>query len=341
MLRRHIEERERRWHSRDTNRHRRPFEWGIEHLELLNGSDPRSVLDRYARDAIAESDRFFTPEPGGGFRYDGFHLSFPSPVQTPYAVNNTVRARFFEADGPLAVIVLPQWNAQPDSHIGLCRVLRRFGVSALRMSLPYHDDRLPDHLQRAEYLVGPNIGRTISSNRQAVLEVRRAADWLEARGYTRLGVLGTSLGSCVGFLAMTHDPRLAYNAFIHVSTLFADVVWNGLSTAHVRESLESTVNLDELRRWWAPISPAPFVSRLAGGRRPMLFLAGRYDLSFPFELTRKAFTEMDRLEIAHDRVILPCGHYTMAMAPFREMAGFQVVRFFRRHRGGTRPSTST
>jgi hypothetical protein len=132
---------------------------------------------------------------------------------------------------------------------------------------------------------------------------------------------------------MAHDPRLEYNAFIHVSSLFADVVWHGLSTSHVRESLEPSVSLDELRRLWAPISPMPFIPRLRGSRRPMLFLAGKYDLSFPYGLTELAFREFDRNDIRHERMILPCGHYTMAMFPFREMVGFQVVKFFRRYRG--------
>jgi len=336
MLRSHIEGRERRWHNRDTNRHSRPFEWGIEHLglniDLNNGADPRDALARYADDAVAESDRFYTPEPCDSFEFDGFNLSFPSPLESPYAVNNVVRGRFFDGGGRLAVIVLPQWNAQPGSHLGLCRILARFGVSALRMSLPYHDQRRPDHLERAEYLVGPSVGRTMATNRQAILEVRRAADWLESRGYERLGVLGTSIGSCVGFLAMAHDERLEYNAYIHVSSLFADVVWNGLSTSHVRESLESGVGLDELRRLWAPISPQPFIPRMRGSRKPMLFLAGRYDLSFPYDLTELAFTEFERHDIRHERIILPCGHYTMAMFPFREIVGFSVVKFFRRYR---------
>jgi hypothetical protein len=332
MLRRHIEGRERRWHNRDSNRHARPFDWGLEHLELTNGTDPRASLESYVESAIADSERFFTPEPTGDFTFDGYNLSFPSPMTTPYEENNTVRARFFPAAGPLALIVLPQWNAQPGSHLGLCRVLQRFGISALRMSLPYHDQRRPADLERADFLVGPNIGQTIATNRQAILEVRRGADWLEAQGYTRLGVLGTSIGSCVGFLAMAHDTRLEYNAFIHVSSLFADVVWNGLSTSHVRESLEKGINLEDLRRLWSLISPYPFIQRLEGSRRPMLFLSGKYDLSFPFDLTQLAFSEFDRFDIAHERVILPCGHYTMAMFPFREIIGFQIVKFFRRYR---------
>jgi hypothetical protein len=136
----------------------------------------------------------------------------------------------------------------------------------------------------------------------------------------------------VGFLAMAHDPRLRYNAFIHVSSMFADVVWTGLSTSHLRETLESELDLDELRGFWAPISPLPFIPRLAGSRNPLLVITGKYDLTFPYELSLQTLDEFARHDIGFERLILPCGHYTMAMFPFREIVGFSVVRFFRRYR---------
>jgi len=332
MLRNHIERRERRWHERDTNRHRRPFEWGLEHLGLGNGSDPLGALVAFAATAIEHSEAFYACPPAEDYVLDGDVLRFPSASETPYPVNNTVWSRYFPAGGRAAVILLPQWNAQPDSHIGLSKLLQRMGISALRLSLPYHDRRRPEPLERAEYLIGPNIGRTLASTRQAVLDVRRAADWLSGRGYSRLGVLGTSIGSCVGFLALTHDPRFEAAAFIHVSSHFADVVWQGLSTQHVREALEPVITLADLRRVWAPISPYPFIPRLGAARPGMLILSGRYDLSFPFELAQISFREFDRHRIPHDRILLPCGHYTMGHFPFNVAAGFRIAKFFRRLR---------
>ena len=47
-----------------------------------------------------------------------------------------------------AVVVLPQWNADAEGHVGLCRLMNRFGLSALRLSLPYHDARMPPELRR-------------------------------------------------------------------------------------------------------------------------------------------------------------------------------------------------
>ena len=101
------------------------------------------------------------------------------------------------------------------------------GISALRLSMPYHDIRRPAELERSDYAVSANIGRTISACRQAVVDIRCCLDWLEEQGYEHFGVLGTSLGSCYAYLASAHDPRLRVNAFNHASTSFGDVVWAG------------------------------------------------------------------------------------------------------------------
>jgi len=41
------------------------------------------------------------------------------------------------------------------------------GMAALRMSLPYHDRRMPPELRRADYIVSSNIVRTLQVCRQA------------------------------------------------------------------------------------------------------------------------------------------------------------------------------
>jgi hypothetical protein len=116
----------------------------------------------------------------------------------------------------------------------------RFGLTALRLSLPYHDARRPAELQRADYIVSSNLGRTLHANRQAVLDIRRTVDWLAREGFERIGIIGTSLGSCLSMLAMAHDERVRAGAFNHISPFFADVVWRGLSTRYVRDGLGGT-----------------------------------------------------------------------------------------------------
>jgi len=327
MIRTYIERREKFLHGRDTNRKSLPFEWGVEHVDLVANGDPASALHEYATDALVNSPTFYSCSPAADYEFDGEILKFSSAIKTPSAENNTVYGRVFDAGKDLAVVVLPQWNCKWDGQIQLCRVLQRAGIASVRLSMPYHHQRKPANLERSEYLISSNIGRTLAATRQAVLDARRTADWLLDRGYCRVGVVGTSIGSCVGFLAFAHDERFSAGVFIHVSSFFADVVWKGLSTSHVRKSLVDCIGLTQLRYLWSPISPYPFIQRLRHSKRRLLMLAGRFDPTFLPELSQQTFDEFDRCRIAYEQEWLPCGHYTMGEFPFSAVVGYRVVRF--------------
>ena len=290
------------WHSqRDTNRVVRPFEWGLSFVsDHVNGDDPRSVLRLHTERVLESSDEFYALPQIVDFGLNGDYLTWTSAIQTPDPENNIARARYFPVEpkktshARTAIVVLPQWNAQPDSHVEACRIFNYLGISALRLTLPYHEERRPPELERADHLVGSNIGRTIQSMRQAVLDTRAAVKWLrEEAGYERIGILGTSIGSCIAFLAFTHDPSIDVGIFNHVSGYVADVVWQGISTQHVRAGIENHLSLEELREFWKPISPVPFIPRLLQMEsRPMRFIAARYDLTFPIDLTRQVIAEV-------------------------------------------------
>ena len=117
-------------------------------------------------------------------------LRFTSPERTPYPENDLVNARWYPAPAhkdparpKQAIVVMPQWNADAFSHNSLCTIFNRMGVSALRLSKPYHDIRRPTELERSDYAVSANIGRTLSACRQAVVDIRCCIDWLEDQGY--------------------------------------------------------------------------------------------------------------------------------------------------------------
>ena len=345
MLKRWIQIKERHFATRDTNRIVRPFEWGAEFIkEHVNGDDPRQLFRQHTQDVMRRSEEFYQLPAITDYKLTNEQLTWTSAVHTPSVENNTVTARFFPA--PLkkgkaasvsehrpAVVILPQWNAQPESHVDLCRVLQRLGISALRLTLPYHEARRPPELERADHLVSSNVGRTIQSVRQAVLDARAAVNWLiEHGGYDSIGILGTSIGSCTAFLTFAHDERIDVGVFNHVSGYFADVVWHGLSTEHVRAGFKDEVTLEELREYWLPISPMPFIPRLLRMReRPIRFIAARYDLTFPADLSRDVISEARGHKIALDVAWLPCGHYTSGEAPWKYLDGWKIASFFRKH----------
>ena len=312
----------------------RPFEWGLEWIEGLGGTHEDAVerLAAWASQTVANSEAFFALPPCDDYTLDGDRLSFPSAVTTPHPENNIVRARYFpetsERGRKRAVVVLPQWNADLEGHVGLCRLLNRFGISAVRLSLPYHDLRMPPELRRADYIVSANVGRTAQVCRQAVLDARRAIAWLATQGYESIGILGTSLGSCLAMLTAAHEPLVRAAALNHISPYFADVIWEGLSTAHVREGLDGQIDLDALRRIWMPISPFPYLERVRG--KHVLLVYARYDLTFPVTLSRMLVSEFRRRGVEPQVAVLPCGHYSIGVTPFKWIDGLILCRFMSR-----------
>ncbi len=325
---------ERRLAAAATDRVARPFEWGTDWLagEPIPPGDPRVALQAWGEATLARSDAFYRVDPAADYALRGDLLTFTSAVHTPHPENNLVRARYFpdrsEKGRRRAVVVLPQWNSDAEGHVGLCRLLNRFGVSALRLSLPYHDARMPPELTRADYIVSANVGRTAQVCRQAVKDARQAIAWLRAEGYDSIGILGTSLGSCLAMLTTAHEPLVKAAALNHISPYFADVVWEGLSTMHVRETLDGNVTLDELRRMWLPISPLPYLERMRG--RAVLLVYALYDLTFPVDLSRRLVNAFRDQGVAHDLTVLPCGHYSTGKSPFKWMDGLALCRFLNR-----------
>lgn len=267
-------------------------------------------------------------------------LRFTSPERTPHPENDLVNARWYPAPvhkdprrPKQAIIVMPQWNADAFSHNSLCAIFNRMGISALRLSKPYHDIRRPAELERSDYAVSANIGRTISACRQAVVDIRCCIDWLETQGYEQFGVLGTSLGSCYAFLASAHDKRLRVNAFNHASTAFGDVVWAGQSTRHIRQALEEAgLTQPRLRALWSAISPVSYYERMAsdevaGRDKKVLLIYANYDLTFPKEYSLEVVDAFTRVGLNFERRVLPCGHYTTGETPFQYMDGWHMGWF--------------
>ncbi len=195
--------------SVDNNRVVRPLEWGIEWARswpCQNGFVPGDAggpkeCEKFFRDynqrIVAASDEFYSYRTPTDFRLErrevqvfstretpdarleakvrGTHadfLRFTSPVRTPYPENNLVNARWFPARGKRAVVLLPHWNSDAVVYTGLCRVLNLLGIAVLRLSMPYHDIRMPAETVRADYAVSDNIGRTLAACRPAVLDFR-------------------------------------------------------------------------------------------------------------------------------------------------------------------------
>ena len=355
---------EHRLTSVDNNRVVRPLDWGVEFAQdwpCRNGTQPGQAVDDPAkffidfnRRIVAASDEFYAYKRPDDFRLEkrevqvfstrevpdlklaakvkgtfAEFLRFTAPVRTPYPENNLANARWFPARGKRAIVLLPHWNADAIAYVSLCKVLNMMGIAVLRLSMPYHDIRRPVGVHRADYAVSANIGRTIDSVRQGVIDTHSCLDWLESRGYSRLGIVGTSLGSCYAFIAAAHDPRIRVAAFNHASTYFADVVWHGQSTRHIREALEQSLDFEDLRQVFRAVSPMVYFDKFSRWPRKSLIIYAKYDLTFLPEFSRQVIAEFARHHLDHKVVVLPCGHYSMGEFPYNYMDGWHLASFLR------------
>lgn len=324
-----------------TDRVVRPFEWGLDWAEewpvrlpeVLRPDEPSDYLLGLSDKIVQQSDHFFSYDTPTDFDLQGDRLTFTSACRTPYPSNDHVKAKWLPSvsksgePSSKACIVLPHWNSQEHSYMGLCRMIQRLGISALRLSLPYHDRRMPAELHRADYAVSSNIGRTIGATRQAIVDIRSCVDWLEKQGHRKIGILGTSLGSCYAFLASAHDHRLTVNAYNHCSAYVADVVWTGLATRHIRQGLETKISLERLRDIWMCISPEPYIQKYGESAKRSLFIYAEYDTSFLPEFSRQIVGQIEKHCRDYQVATLPCGHYTTGEFPYKFIDGFYLARF--------------
>lgn len=262
-----------------------------------------------------------------GFQRQEGWLKFPSAISTDIEENNVVWAKITES-GSLdhAMVVFHHWNATARSP-QIASFFSRCGITVVEIAMPYHFERSRPGSTHADYMLSPNLGRTIQSMRQAVWDGRKLISWLKSEGYGDISVLGMSLGSWVAGLVAAHEPAVSKASLFLTAGSLADMVWTGRATRLIRESLEPEITLTDLRRAWAPLDLENYAPRLA---RPDLdlhvVLAKRDKVVLP-ELSDSLVERLSDAGARPDVLTLNCGHYSLALPPYIFWAGSSLKRF--------------
>jgi dienelactone hydrolase len=214
-------------------------------------------------------------------------ISYPSPVVSTYPVNNTVHGWLFlphtAAPAP-AAIVLHEWGSSDAARAKeLSRELARRGVASLAMVLPLHMMRSPTRRKPGRLILTGDPPQVLANIRQAVLDVRRAADWLQQQPQVdggRLGITGISLGAVIGDLAFGVDSRFSAAASLLGAGDVADIYWHSpLLVARQREAKRRGYTYQQVRALFAPIEATAYAGRV----RPeqVLMINARHDWVLP------------------------------------------------------------
>jgi dienelactone hydrolase len=281
----------------------------------------------------ATADPTFFDDLGGtdqGFERQGEWLKFPSDISTDVEENNVVWARITDS-GSLdqALVVFHHWNARARNRM-IANFFSRRGITVVEIAMPYHFERSRPGSLHADYMLSANLGRTIQSVRQAVLDGRKLLHWLRRAGYRDISVLGMSLGSWVAGLIAAHDPAVSKASLFLTAGSLADMVWTGRATRAIHDSLEPEIDLTHLRTAWGPLNLENYAHNLA---RPGLdlhvVLATRDRVVLP-ELSQKFMQGLKDAGARPNILELNCGHYSLAMLPFILLAGLSLKRFISR-----------
>ena len=265
-------------------------------------------------------------------------VTFPSPVKTAIAVNNTVHGHYFqpEGKGPFpGVVVLHILGGEFALSQMIANSLAQHGVAALFIKMPYYGERRDRKSRRR--MISPVPQETAEGMTQAVLDIRRAAAWLGARPEVdsrQLGVNGISLGGIVSALAAAGEPRFRKVAIYLGGGQLAPILWD----MNHRDA-------ERLRRDWTaqgktradfvkilkPVDPVTWGGRLADRR--VLMVNALHDELIPKEATMALWIAIGTQP---ELVWLDAGHYTAARSIFSEIE--RLKRFFEAEERGRRAS---
>ena len=271
---------------------------GLECLEPGARSDDLDGLLRFVRAKRDHAEEYFALPGEITYNRAGHLITFESSgASSRDSPNNLAVARLFEARRrDRAVVVLPYWNSQRHELAAFGRMLAACGSPVCSSACPTTMSVAPLALASRARWPARVFGLTLRANRQAILDARACLAWLDMAGYRRLGVVGLSIGASVASIVAALDQRVAAVALLLMADDFAEAVWTGSATRHVRQSLQRRFTLDAVRDAWALVSPASYADRLARRLDHVLIVSGDFDTVFIPELAQRY---VDRLRRSH------------------------------------------
>lgn len=268
-----------------------------------------------------------TPVPTVSKTVEISEVTFPSPVETPHACNNTVHCEYFRpvaAGRHPAVVVLHILGGDFELSRLFSRNLAQHGVAALFVKLPYYGPRRPEGVKVR--MVSEDPRQTVEGMRQAVLDIRRGAAWLAAQGEVdpeQLGVFGISLGGITSALAAAAEPRFQKACLMLAGGDVGKLAWDNPHMSRSRQSwLDSGGTKEEFLELWKSIDPATYADRVRSRKTKILMLNASRDEIIPPVCTESLWRALGEPEI----VWYDAGHVSAMKYIFDGLA--RVSRFF-------------
>lgn len=283
---------------------------------------------RLSQQAIASGSFFEEPTPSElHYKWRDGWIEYRTSLETEVMQNNCVRAQVTDSFSKKhALIIFHHWNATK-RHKKIAAFLAKRGISVVQIAMPYHFERARSDTLYADYMISSNLGRTLQSIRQAVLDGRKLIRILEHEGYDHISVLGISLGSWIAGLVAATDQSVKKAGLFLTGGSLADMVWTSDATKHIRSSLEGQIDTKQLNAVWNLLNLENYTRQLARpGLEVQIVVATRDTVVLP-HLAESLIARLHQAGANVDTLRLNCGHYSFSMPPYILPAGVRTMRF--------------
>jgi pimeloyl-ACP methyl ester carboxylesterase len=212
---------------------------------------------------------------------NGASVTWRSPIETKFPVNNIARADFFRStrgwSAPTVFILHALMSA---THIGYRRLAARFnelGWNACFVHLPFHYSRVPRGYWNGELAITADLIRNAEGLRQGVMEVRQLMAALRESNCHEFGLLGTSYGGWIGALLAMVEQDFRFVALMAPIVNVEHAIWESPATRFMRRELRrANIEPSLVARHFHLSSPLHNQPLCDAGR--VLFVAGEFDL---------------------------------------------------------------
>jgi hypothetical protein len=287
-------------------------------------------------------------------------LTFPSAVASPIAANNTACAFVYPAAAKKAVVILPNLRADEGAFSRLAGLLSRFGYTCIEAVHPYHGRRHDPGdtaMVPGERLFSSNVHETLWSFSQGISDILGLYLFLLKEGYTRIGVIGTSIGSTLTIMSLANaedyraylerrDPDIVRDvpagicraAVINLSGgLLSDFIVDAdnIEASYVRKGLIEDLGLSgrDIEHIWPEADPMRFVRKI---NMPVLSVKSRHDpvLLYRYAKRQREFFAQNAVggsNFTEFYIPVPSGHYSATYFLPKMFLGIADLLFMLRH----------
>ena len=278
---------------------------------------------------LSQAEQFLSPilhpEP---FREDKNIVTFQSDIATSDEENNTFDCVVTDSGSKAhALVVFHHWYAR-NRYSTFAKFFAARGVTVIEATLPYHFGRGSDDYSEEKFFQA-NIGRTVRSIRQAVLDGRKIVCWLHRQGYHKISVVGMCLGGTVAGLIAAQEDKVDKAVLMVSPTSPADLVWTAETMKALRGRIEPVMSLEDLRAAWGIINLENHTWGLTRPRLDLMLVVGKNDTIARPKATDRLIELLTKMNRSPEVLRLNCGHASVGIFPYNIIAARKVLRFLK------------